>query len=338
MLLPGYLKHGERELILVTLSNINFQAIGVSMETSYCYILLFLFVYFLAKYFLQYKKKLPPSPLCLPIIGHLYLLKKPLHRTFAKISNQYGPILFIRFGSRPVIVVSSPSAAEECFTKNDLVFANRPRLLAGKHLGYNFTTLTWASYGEPWRNLRRIASLEILSSNRLQMFHDIRIDEVRSLVRRLFGVSSDGQFSAVDMKSMFFEMTLNNMMRMISGKRYYGDSVVEVEETRNFQEIVAETFELSGATNIGDFVPLLKWVGLNGIEKKLVVLQRKRDGFMQNLIEEHKRMRSSSCEGRSKRKKTLLDVLLSLQETEPEYYTDDIIRGMMQVISLDLDI
>ncbi|CBI19440.3 unnamed protein product, partial [Vitis vinifera] len=271
------------------------------MDTSYCYILLFLFIYFLTKHFFQSNKKLPPSPpLSLPIIGHLHLFKKPLHRTFAKISNQYGPILFIRFGSRPVIIVSSPSAAEECFTKNDIVFANRPRLLAGKHLGYNYTTLTWAPYGQHWRNLRRIASLEILSSNRLQMFYDIRIDE----------------------------LTLNNMMRMISGKRYYGDNVTELEETRKFREIVAETFELSGATNIVDFVPFSKWIGLNGIEKKLVILQGKRDGFMQNLIEEHRRMRSP-CEGRSK---TMLDVLLSLQETEPECYTDDIIRGMMQVM------
>lgn len=165
------------------------------------------------------------------------------------------------------------------------------------------------------------------------MFYDIRIDEVRALLCQLFRASSEGQFSAVDMKSMFFELTLNNMMRMISGKRYYGDNVTELEETRKFREIVAETFELSGATNIVDFVPFLKWIGLNGIEKKLVVLQGKRDGFMQNLIEEHRRMRSSSCEGRSK---TLLDVLLSLQETEPECYTDDIIRGMMQVISLHL--
>ncbi|KAJ9674284.1 hypothetical protein PVL29_023689 [Vitis rotundifolia] len=309
---------------------INFQAISISMDTSYCYVLLFLFIYFLTKHFFQSNKKLPPSPpLSLPIIGHLHLLKKPLHRTFAKISNQYGPILFIRFGSRPVIIVSSPSGAEECFSKNDIVFANRPRLLAGKHLGYNYTTLTWAPYGQHWRNLRRIASLEILSSNRLQMFYDIRIDEVRALLCQLFRASSEGQFSAVDMKSMFFELTLNNMMRMISGKRYYGDSVTELEETRKFREIVAETFELSGATNTVDFVPFLKWIGLNGIEKKLVILQGKRDGFMQNLIEEHRRMRSSSCEGRSK---TMLDVLLSLQETEPECYTDDIIRGMMQVM------
>ncbi|KAA8528481.1 hypothetical protein F0562_035836 [Nyssa sinensis] len=276
-------------------------------------------------------QKLPPSPhLSVPIIGHLYLFKKPLHRTLAKISDQYGPILFLRFGSRPVLLVSSPSAAEECFTKNDIVFANRPRLVAGKHLGYNYTTLVWASYGHHWRNLRRIAATEILSTNRLQMFTSIRSHEIQSLIRWLFSNSYDGEYYTLDMKSAFFELTLNIMMRMIAGKRYYGDNIVELEEARKFKEIVTETFQLSGATNIADFVPVLKWFGLNGIEKKLQVLQEKRDSFMQDLILEHRKMRSeSSCEQRSK---TMIDVLLSLQETEPEYYTDEIIRGMMQVM------
>lgn len=109
------------------------------METSY-YFLVFLFLYLVAKHFLHKLRKLPPSPsLSLPVIGHLYLVKKPLHQTFAKISNNYGPVLFLKFGSRPVLLVSCPSAAEECFAKKDVAFANRPRLLSGKHHGYNYT-------------------------------------------------------------------------------------------------------------------------------------------------------------------------------------------------------
>lgn len=225
--------------------------------------------------------------------------------------------------------MSSPSAAEECFTKNDIIFANRPRFLAGKHLGYDYTTLVWASYGHHWRNLRRIASVEILSSNRLQMFSGIRLDEVRLLCKRLFKGSNGGQYQIVDMKSMFFEMTLNVMMRMIAGKRFYEENMADLEEAKKFKEIVTETFRLSGATNIVDFIPFLKWAGLNNVEKSLVILQGKRDKFMQDLIEEHRRMRNdfASPDG----SKTMINVLLSLQENEPEYYTDHVIRGMMQV-------
>ncbi|XP_059454361.1 cytochrome P450 81Q32-like [Corylus avellana] len=301
----------------------------------YHYILVFLFLYFLTKHLVQKSRRLPPSPaLSLPIIGHLYLFKKPLHRTLAKLANQYGPVLFMRLGSRPAIIVSSPTLAEECFTKNDIVFANRPRLLAGKHLGYNYTTLAWAPYGHHWRNLRRIASLELLSSNRLQMFYSIRVDEVKSLIRRLCQRSEGGdQFDqAVDMKSTFFELTLNVMMRMIAGKRYYGEKVAELEKAKKFKKIVMESFELSGATNIGDFLPVFKWVGSRGLEKRLVVLQGKRDKFMQDLIEEHRRRREGDPASDRERGNTMIDVLLSLQEAEPEYYTDEIIRGMTLVM------
>jgi len=299
----------------------------------YHYLLLFLFLYFLTKHLVQTRKRLPPSPaLSLPIIGHLYLLKKPLHRTFAKLSNQHGPVLFMSFGSRPALLVSSPTLAEECFTKNDVVFANRPRLLAGKHLGYNYTTLVWASYGHHWRNLRRIASVELLSSNRLQMFYGIRVDEVKSLIRRLSQRSKGDEFQTVDMKSTFFELTLNVMMRMIAGKRdYCGEKVAELEGASKFKKIVMETFLLSGATNIGDFLPVLKWVGSRGLEKRLAILQRKRDKFMQDLIEEHRRSRGDRDPAFEERGKTMIDVLLSLQEAEPEYYTDEIIRGMTLV-------
>ncbi|KAJ8539527.1 hypothetical protein K7X08_013779 [Anisodus acutangulus] len=297
------------------------------MEISY-YILIFIFLYLLKNHLLRKFQNLPPSPfISFPIIGHLYLFNKPLHRTLAKISEKHGPLLFLLFGSRPVLLVSSPSLAEECFTKNDVVFANRPRLLAGKHLGYNYTTLVWASYGQHWRNLRRIATLEILSNQRIQTFADIRRDEVRALLQRLVrGKTSggDSNVNVVDMKAAFFEMTMNILMMMIAGKQYYGDySGEKLEESRRFKEIATETFQLSGATNIGDFVPMLNWIGVNKLEDKLNLLKEKRDKFMQDLIEEHKNSRNSN---------TMIVVLLSLQDAEPDYYTDEVIRGMAIVM------
>lgn len=95
---------------------------------------------------------------------------------------------------------------------------------------------------------------------------------------------------------------------------------------------MTETFLLSGMTNMGDFVPVLNWFGLNGIDKRLKALQHKRCKFTQDLIEEHRR-ENMSFEQRTT--KTMVDVLLSLKENEPEYYTDEIIRGIMQVCFLE---
>ncbi|CAN6721677.1 unnamed protein product [Malus baccata var. baccata] len=181
--------------------------------------------------------------------------------------------------------------------------------------------------------MRRIASIELLSSHRLQMFYGIRVEEVRSLLSRLFRGSKPDEFQILDMKSTFFELTLNVLMRMIAGKRYYGEQTEKSEEAQLFKEIVIETFELSGATNIGDFMPVLKHLGVTGLEKKLVLLQKRRDKFMQNLIEEHRKLQRGSVS--EQRSKSMVDVLLDLKETEPEYYSDEIIRGMIQVSFLN---
>ncbi|PIA33006.1 hypothetical protein AQUCO_04200031v1 [Aquilegia coerulea] len=133
------------------------------------------------------------------------------------------------------------------------------------------------------------------------------------------------------MKSMFFELTLNNMMRMIAGKKYYGEDAEELKEAKFFKDLVKETISISGASDISDFLPVLKQIGVNGFEKKVLSLKQKRDKYLQELIEEKRKFRSAvKMEKRDER--TLLDVLLSLQDTEPEYYTDEMICGMAWVL------
>ncbi|KAL9997313.1 putative oxidoreductase [Helianthus debilis subsp. tardiflorus] len=273
---------------------------------------------------------LPPTVFpSLPIIGHLYLLKPRLYRTLAKLSAKHGPIFRLQLGFRRVLVVSSPSAAEECLAKNDIIFANRPKMLYGKIIGVNYTNLVWSPYNDNWRNLRRIATIEILSIHRLNEFHHIRVEETRLLIRKLlFGFNSGS--SQVTMTSAFYELTLNVMMRMISGKRYFGDDNLELEEEGNqFREIVGETLVLGGASNLGDYLPVLSWLGVKGLEKKLIKLQEKRDVFFQGLIDQLRK--SKGTEDVNKRK-TMIELLLSLQETEPEYYTDTMIRNLVLVL------
>lgn len=133
----------------------------------------------------QSKFNLPPTPAwSLPLIGHLHLLKPPLHRTLHSLSQSLGgaPIFRIRLGNRVAFVVSTLSVAEECFTTNDVVLADRPKFTFGRLLEYNCTTMATTSYGDHWRNLRRIGAIEIFSSHRLDSFLSIRKDEIQHLI------------------------------------------------------------------------------------------------------------------------------------------------------------
>lgn len=136
---------------------------------------------------------LPPTPpFSLPIIGHLHLLKPTLHRVFLSVSQSLNnsPIFSLRLGNKLVFVVSSYSIADECFTKNDVVLANRPNSIASKHVSYGHSTMVTAPYSEHWRNLRRIGAVEIFSNHRLNNFYAVRRDEIRRLLVRLSPSSS----------------------------------------------------------------------------------------------------------------------------------------------------
>ncbi|BFG35871.1 hypothetical protein CerSpe_221450 [Prunus speciosa] len=289
-----------------------------------------IFILFTFKFLVQPSrrryKNLPPSPPSLPILGHLHLLRPPVHRTFHRLSQKYGAVFSLWFGSRRVVIVSSPSAVEECFTKNDIVLANRPRSLIGKHLAYNHTTLGASPYGDHWRNLRRIGATDIFSTARLQTFSEIRKDEVKHLLLKLSQNARDG-FAKVELKSMFSELTFNIIMTMVAGKRYYGDDVsVDEEEAKQFRQITRDAFSLGGAANPADFLPILNWVGSGGYEKKVKTLAKRTDVFLQGLIDEHRRKGKNGI--------TMIDHLLSLQESQPEYYNDQIIKGLILVMLL----
>ncbi|KAF7828662.1 cytochrome P450 81E8-like [Senna tora] len=267
-------------------------------------------------------KNIPPGPFSLPIIGNLHQLKTPLFRNLPSFSQRYGPILSLWFGSRLAVVVSSLSAAQECFTKNDVVLANRPRFLTGKYLAYNNTTVILSPYGDHWRNLRRILALEVLSTHRLDSFLGMRRDEIKRLIQKL-ARGSHAEFARVELRSMFSEMTFNATMRMVSGKRYWGDDceVGDVEEAKKFREIVKEFMSTGGTNNLGEFLPILRWFDFGKYENKLKSLGTRVDVLLQALIDEHRNGNQSA--------NSMIDHLLALQQSQPEYYTDEIIKGLV---------
>ncbi|MCL7050532.1 hypothetical protein MKW94_018763, partial [Papaver nudicaule] len=205
-------------------------------------------------------------------------------------------------------------------------------------MGYDYTSLVWAPYGHNWRNLRRISALEIFSPSRIQMFLAIRADEARLMIKHLTSGGND-EYRTVDLKAALFGLVLNVIMRMIAGKRYYGEGVKEAEEAAYFRELVEETFVLGGATNVGDFLPFLRWFGHTETEKRIGRLTKNRDVFLQRLVEERRKLMATERDelrdengdssGREQRgQRTTIDVLLSLQKDEPDYYTDQMIRSL----------
>lgn len=313
------------------------------MENQYfsylCYLaILAFFTPILFRYIFNRRRNLPPSPLSLPIIGHLHLLKSTLHLTLTSLAAKYGPVLYIKLGYMPVIVVSSTSAIEECLTKNDIIFANRPKTLAGDKFTYNYTNYVWAPYGQLWRILRRLTVVELFSSQSLQKTSTLRDQEVGIFIRSLYKFSKSSSSTKVDLTNWAFTLVFNLMTKIIAGKHIVNEEDAGMEKGIEIIEKLRATFLVTiSFLNMCDFLPMLRWIGYKGLEKKMTLIHSKRNEFLNGLLDEFRQKKISGLEsngivGSMEKKTTLIDTLLSYQESEPEFYTDDIIKSLMLVV------
>ncbi|KAL3567404.1 hypothetical protein D5086_030055 [Populus alba] len=116
-------------------------------------------------------------------------------------------------------------------------------------------------------------------------------------------------------------------MKMISGKKW-----VEVEKAacldsgRQCLEDVQKIFPSNTGT-------ILKWVGYKVEEESVIKVFKERDEFLQGLIEEVKRKETSSVTSNPaegvKDQTTVIGSLLALQKSDPELYTDEVVKGTM---------
>lgn len=122
----------------------------------------------------------------------------------------------------------------------------------------------------------------------------------------------------MNLKSLFFELVYNVAMVMIAGKRGV---------------VMDDMFGPSKILDVCDYIPLLRWIDLLGLKRKMESLNKRRDSFLQGLIDEgrSKIADSSSAE----EKKSYVERLLLMQQAEPEYYTDEVLKGLILVRLLD---
>ncbi|KAF7849994.1 hypothetical protein BT93_L0064 [Corymbia citriodora subsp. variegata] len=78
--------------------------------------------------------------------------------------------------------------------------------------------------------------------------------------------------------------------------------------------MVVEVMVLAGVFNIGDFVPALEWLDLQGVAAKMKRLHKRFDAFLTAIVEEHK----ASMGKAGNKHNDLLSTLISLQDVADE--------------------
>lgn len=273
--------------------------------------------------FIKKKKKVPPGPKGLPIIGNLHMIGKNVHQDLYKLAKKYGPIMSMRFGLVPVIVASSPHAAKQFLKTHDLVFASRPDNRAAKFIAYDQRNLTFAKYGSYWRNMRKLCTLELLSTLKINSFQAMRKQEVSNFVTFISRAASSGV--EFDISANLATLNVNMACLMIFGKKYMDNEFDE----RGFKYVVQEALILAATPNIGEFFPFLDVFDLQGIVRRMKELAKIFDEFFERIIDEH--VQDSKEE---KQTKDFVDTLMNIMEFgEAEFEFD---RRHVKAILLDM--
>ncbi|XAR49432.1 3,9-dihydroxypterocarpan 6A-monooxygenase [Bertholletia excelsa] len=261
----------------------------------------------------KYYSRLPPGPRGLPVLGHLHLLGKFPHHELHRLSKSHGPIMYLNFGFVPVIIVSSPAAAEQFLKTHDVNFASRPRREASKYMSYEQRNLAFAPYGLYWRNMRKLCTLELLSTQKISSFKSIRWQEVGFLIDSIQKAALDG--IAVDLSSKVSSTSADIACRIVFGKKYADQDLDE----RGFKAVMQEGMHLLATPNIGDYFPFIGALNLQGLNGRMKNLGKVFDKFLEKIIDEH--VQSKPAE--QKQHKDFVDIMLALMESQEAEYRID---------------
>lgn len=219
--------------------------------------------------------------------------------------------MHMKLGLVPTIVVSSPAAAELFLKTHDLVFSSRPLIHTSSIMSYGQKDLVFAPYGSYWRNMRKLCTLELLSSQKINSFKSMRKEELGLLIECLREASK--AHVEVNLSSKVSSLIADMTCLMVFGKKYTDEEFGE----RGFKAVIKESMKLGAAPNLADYIPLIAAFDLQGLNRRAKFVGKEYDEFLEKIVEEHI---GSKNEGKNK---DFVDVMLELMGSQEVDYQID---------------
>ncbi|KAK1696799.1 hypothetical protein QYE76_013496 [Lolium multiflorum] len=235
------------------------------------------------------------------------------------LSRRYGPLMLLRLCELRVVVASSADAAREIMKTQDLAFASRPMSPMAKILLGDSPGLVIAPYGEAWRQLRKICTLELFSSRRVRSFRTVREEEVGRMLCSLAQSSS----SQVNLGELISAYVADSAVRAIIGSRF--------KDRGAFLRILERRMKIAPAQFLPDLFPSSRLALLvSRIPRQMKRERQEMMEFIDTIVQEHRESSMASA-GDEDEDEDFLHVLLRIQregKLDPPL-TDDVIKTVI---------
>lgn len=251
--------------------------------------------------------KLPPGPYPYPIIGNIFQLGRNPHQSLTKLSKTYGPLMYLKLGSINTMVVSSPEIAKEVLQKHDQAFSSRIITAAARALDHHKASVACLPAESKWRSYRKICKEQMFSLERLEASQGLRRDKLQKLLDYVQECRSSGQ--VVDIAEVAFVTSLN----LISNTLFSVDFAhFNSDASQELKEIVGNVMKILGTPNLGDFLPVLKWIDPQGAKRNAEIYFGKLLAIFDDII--NGRLLSRGTQIGSPLKHDVLEALLDLSQ------------------------
>lgn len=192
-------------------------------------------------------RNLPPGPLALPLVGNLLQLGTgPTYKVFRKLSEKYGPVFSLHFGSQRVVVVFGYEMLREVLVTRGDEFTDRGSFPLTEKANQNLGL--FMSNGAAWVQMRRftLATLRDFGMGKRGLEEQVQ-EETGLLLQEL--ARTKGQ--PLDPSTLLTAAMGNSICRILFGHRFdYGDEQYLDVLRRVAQNFLLESSPLGKLYNI----------------------------------------------------------------------------------------
>ncbi|XP_039567559.1 cytochrome P450 2J2-like [Passer montanus] len=252
---------------------------SISLQTF----LIFLFIFLLVADYMKSRnpKNFPPTPFCLPFVGHIYLLDfKDPAVTVQKLRKRYGDIFAIQMGSMKFVIVSGMRLMKEVLVNQGNKFMDRPDIPIDEEIFSKIGLIS--STGHLWKAQRRFTLSTLRNFGLGKRSLEERIQEE---CRFLVDVFRDEQGNPFNPQLKVTNAVANVICSLIFGNRFdYHD-----EDFQRLLKLMYEITALHGAITsqlYNSFPSIMKY--LPGAHQTIFKHWRLLKKFMQEQINKHK--------------------------------------------------
>ncbi|KAJ4810795.1 Cytochrome P450 93A3 [Rhynchospora pubera] len=259
-----------------------------------------------------------PSPVALPIIGHLHLLGHLPHQSLQRIALRHGPLFRVRLGSIDYLAINSPSTVKSFLKNHETTFANRATSTGILHLAYDGSDMSFAPYSPHWVFMRKLTMTQLLGGKTIDKLHLIRKEEIKRLLRGFYDKSRKGE--RVNLPKEFIGLASSIVSRMSVGRQWAGKD----DELAELKTVINELEEILGLFDFKDHIWVLKQLGklgidFQGIDSKVEEVKGKYDRMVERVLrakEAERQQLTRKKDGGEGMVKDILDLLMDVHDDE----------------------